>query len=82
VFKGEVVRCFTIPGLDNVVLVNHGEYYSVYARLENIKVKKGQQLNASEGIGTLSPNESENHSLLHFEIYKQTNLQDPSKWLR
>lgn len=82
VFKGEVVRCFTIPGLDNVVLINHGEYYSVYARLENIKVRKGQQLDALESIGTLSQNESENHSLLHFEIYKQTNLQDPSKWLR
>jgi septal ring factor EnvC (AmiA/AmiB activator) len=82
VFKGTVVRTFPIPGLDFVVLINHGEYYSVYARLEEVSVVKGQKVNAKDIIGKVITNPEDQQTILHFEIYKQTNLQDPAKWLR
>ncbi len=82
VFKGTVVRTFPIPGLDFVVLINHGEYYSVYARLEEVNVIKGQKVNTKDIIGKVITNPEDQQTILHFEIYKQTNLQDPAKWLR
>lgn len=82
VFKGTVVRTFPIPGLDFVVLINHGEYYSVYARLEEVTVVKGQKVNTKDIIGKVITNPEDQQTILHFEIYKQTNLQDPAKWLK
>ena len=82
VFKGTVVRTFPIPGLDFVVLINHGEYYSVYARLEEVNVVKGQKVNTKDIIGKVITNPEDQQTILHFEIYKQTNLQDPAKWLK
>lgn len=82
VFNGTVVRTFPIPGMDQVVLISHGEYYSVYARLETVTVKKGQEVKTKDIIGTVITNPEDQQSILHFEIYKQTELQDPAKWIK
>ena len=82
VFNGTVVRTFPIPGMDQVVLISHGEYYSVYARLETVTVKKGQEVKTKDLIGTVITNPEDQQSILHFEIYKQTELQDPAKWIK
>ncbi len=82
VFSGTVVRTFPIPGMDQVVLISHGEYYSVYARLESVFVKKGQEVKTKDIIGTVITNPEDQQTILHFEIYKQTELLDPAKWIK
>jgi|694.fasta_scaffold00088_79 septal ring factor EnvC (AmiA/AmiB activator) len=82
VFKGTVKAVFPIPGLDKVVLVNHGEYYTVYARLETIKVKIGQEVLLGQEIGTLAVYPETGEGRLHFEIWKQRLFQNPLPWLR
>lgn len=82
VFKGTVKAVFAIPGLDKVVLVNHGEYYTVYARLETVKVKIGQELMLGQEIGTLAVYPETGEGRLHFEVWKQRLFQNPLPWLR
>lgn len=82
VYKGTVKGIFQIPGMDKVVLVNHGEYFTVYARLENVLVKMGQEIDMSTSLGELALNPETGNSQLHFEVWKQRAFQNPVPWLR
>jgi septal ring factor EnvC (AmiA/AmiB activator) len=80
VFKGEVVGVMSVPGHDNMVIVRHGEYYSVYSKLAEVFVQKGQEIMTAQNIGVLSQNENKN-SVLHLEIWKGKTKINPAQWL-
>ncbi|MCK9481867.1 MAG: peptidoglycan DD-metalloendopeptidase family protein [Bacteroidia bacterium] len=80
VFKGEVVTIFQVPGMGKAILINHGEYYSVYARLDEIFVKQGQKVNTKESLGIIFTDDS-GKTELHFEIWKNTDKLNPEQWL-
>ncbi|WP_309614029.1 M23 family metallopeptidase, partial [Flavobacterium sp.] len=54
VYEGVVKDVTEIPGLGNVVLIQHGEYYTVYANLQQIFPTFGQKISANVTIGTAS----------------------------
>lgn len=82
IYKGTVKAIFSVPGMERVVLVNHGEYYSVYANLEAVLVKIGQEVKTGESLGTVFTNEETKKTEIHLEIYKQKQMQNPALWLR
>lgn len=81
VFDGIVSRIFFIKGEGKAILVNHGEFYSVYSGLADVSVKSGQKLSSKEKIGIVSTNKDENKTQLHFEIWKGYEKADPASWL-
>ena len=81
VFDGTVSRIFFIKGKGKAVLINHGEYFSVYSGLKEVSVKVGARLFAKEKIGVVLTQEIEEKTELHFEIWKGYDKNDPSKWL-
>ena len=81
VFDGTISRIFFIKGAGKAILINHGEYFSVYSGLKEISVKVGEKVLSKEKIGTVITQESELKTELHFEIWKGYEKQDPSKWL-
>ena len=81
VFDGVVSRIFFIKGKGKAVLINHGEYFSVYSGLKEVTVKAGEKLLSKEKIGVLLALEEENKSELHFEIWQGYDKHDPSEWL-
>jgi len=82
IYKGTVKAIFSVPGMERVVLVNHGEYYSVYANLEAINVKTGQEVKTGEILGTLYTNDELDRTEVHLEVFKQKTMQNPALWLR
>ena len=70
VFDGVVSRIFFIKGKGKAVLINHGEYFSVYSGLKEVTVKAGEKLLSKEKIGVLLALAEENKSELHFEIWQ------------
>ncbi len=82
VFKGKVKAILPIPGMETFILIKHGEYYSVYAKLVNVQVKVGQEVNIGDVLATVYTDEAENKTELHFEIFKGKQAQDPERWLR
>lgn len=80
VFDGEVRRVFFMPGMNNVVMIQHGQYFTVYARLKDVTVKPQQKVKSKEPIGTVFTNK-EGVSELHFEIWKNDKKLDPEQWL-
>ena len=81
VFDGTVSRIFFIKGEGKAILLNHGEYFSVYSGLKEVSVKVGDKMLAKENIGIVFTQEIEEKTELHFEIWKGYVKQDPSKWL-
>jgi len=81
VFDGEVKRVAIIPGeLKYSVIIQHGEYYTVYARLKEVRVKSGQEVKINDVIGVVNTNGS-GDSEVHFQIWKNTEKLDPELWL-
>ncbi|AHM62579.1 peptidase m23 [Flammeovirgaceae bacterium 311] len=80
VFDGQVRRVFFMPGMNNVVMIQHGQYFTVYARLKDVSVKPLQKVKAKEAIGTVYTNK-DGVTELHFEIWKNDQKLDPEHWL-
>ncbi len=81
VFDGEVKMVGYLQGMNNFVMVKHGSYFTVYSRLKNVSVQKGQTIQAMDEIGEVFT-DGEGISELHFEVWKNTTKLDPEKWLR
>lgn len=79
VFDGEVRRVAFIPTLGSSVIINHGEYYSVYTGLKEVYVKTGQKVTANQEIGQIISKNGV--SELNFQIRKQFTALDPQVWL-
>lgn len=81
VFKGTVARVFQIPGENYTVIIRHGQYFSMYHNLIHVKVKAGQVVNTKESIGTVYTDHSTRETVLYFQIWKDTQKNDPEIWL-
>lgn len=83
VFPGVVSMVIKMDGYNNVVLVRHGEYLTVYAGISKLNVHKGQQLAAGDLIGTIfSDPADDGRTRLHFEVRHEIEKLDPAQWLR
>ncbi|WP_258105460.1 murein hydrolase activator EnvC [Marinoscillum sp. MHG1-6] len=80
VFEGKVVAVAIVPGMNNVVLLQHGNYYTLYARLKDVKVKKGQNVSSNETLGTVF-SDKDGVSEVHFEVWKEYQKLNPESWL-
>lgn len=79
VFKGVVTEIMFIPGDNNVVIVRHGNYLTVYSNLVEIFIKKGDTVNVKQRIGKLAS--SGENSTLNFQVWKDKDNMDPQLWL-
>ncbi|MES2617438.1 MAG: peptidoglycan DD-metalloendopeptidase family protein [Bacteroidota bacterium] len=80
VYKGTVAAIITIPGMGKTVLVNHGEYFTVYSKLKDVTVSQGQTLTLKQTIGTVDEDE-DGATEIHFEIWLNQDKQNPESWL-
>lgn len=79
VFHGVVSRVVLIPGYNQCVLIEHGNYFTFYCKLSEVSVKVGEIVSTGDIIGNLAV--SNNTSTLHFELWNKTAKQDPELWL-
>ena len=80
VFQGNVMGVYG----DNeyvFVLISHGSYITVYTRLKNVRVKKGDKVKAGDIIADIATDISGNTSLL-FQIRNGKTKLNPYQWLK
>lgn len=83
VYDGVVSMIIVMEGYQNVVLVRHGEYLTVYAGLSDLRVRKGDSVKAGQLLGTVFSDPADNkRTKLHFEIRHEKTKLDPGQWLR
>ena len=81
VFDGEVTSVTKLTGANTVVIIRHGEYFTVYSNLENVTVKRGDKVKTKQNIGMVHTNKNEGKTELHFELLKEQARQNPANWL-
>ena len=82
VFDGVVTQRFSVPGSNNAVINQHGEYRTVYANLTDIYVRIGEKVSTKQAVGKIfTDSEKDNKTELYFQIWKNKNLLNPEKWL-
>lgn len=80
VFDGVVKQVIAIPGYNQCVLVQHGQYFTFYCKLAKVAVKVSDKLSTGDTIGTLE--EQGSTATLHFELWNGTTKQNPELWLQ
>ena len=81
VYKGEVTSCFMVAGT-YAVIVQHGNYRTVYSNLSKLSVKQGDKVEAKQYIGTIfTDTEQDQKTELYFQVYKDKNVVNPELWI-
>lgn len=80
VFDGTVKQIVVMPGYNQCVLVQHGNYFSFYCKLKTTTVKAGDKVRTGQTIGEVDTINGETQ--LHFQIWKDQTPQNPELWLR
>jgi septal ring factor EnvC (AmiA/AmiB activator) len=79
VSKGVVTMIGKLPKGGTSIIVSHGSYRTVYASLASSLVKEGDEVKARQKIGAVK--KSSDGSIMHFEIWKDLEPQNPELWL-
>jgi septal ring factor EnvC (AmiA/AmiB activator) len=80
IFEGRVI--YVIMVVDKyAVLVQHGEYFTLYSNLEKVFVKVDDKVMTRQPIGVVQTNDEEGKTELHLEIWRGSNKMDPEVWI-
>ncbi len=80
IFDGKVATVAFVPGMNSVVIVQHGDYYTLYARLKSVDVKKGQILKAQDKVGEVFT-DKDGISEVQFQVWKNSVKLNPERWI-
>ena len=81
IFDGKVYSIIISKNGSHAILVQHGNFFSVYKNLSEIYVKKGETIETKQVIGKLITNKSSGQTILNFSIFKDGVTQNPSAWI-
>ncbi len=81
IFKGKVTGIVTIPGMQRVVLIRHGEYLTVYAHLADVKVTLDQMVDGLQPIGTVFTDTDNDKTEVHLQIRRGRQMLNPTTWI-
>jgi len=80
IFDGTVSSVMYVEDMQ-VVMIQHGKYFSTYSNLSNVSVQRGQSVKTGQVIGKAAANLDGDGSV-DFYIYDEKTRFDPEKWLR
>lgn len=80
IYKGVVKNISNIPQFGYMVIVQHGEYFSVYAKLSNVSVSVGDKVAIKQNIGRILT-DGDRKTELHFQVWKGKVVENPSHWI-
>ncbi|MEI7735302.1 MAG: peptidoglycan DD-metalloendopeptidase family protein [Ferruginibacter sp.] len=80
IFDGTVSSVVYVDEMQ-VVIIQHGKYFSAYSNLNNVSVQKGQSVKTGQVIGKAASN-LDGVGAVDFYINDEKSKFDPEKWLR
>jgi septal ring factor EnvC (AmiA/AmiB activator) len=80
VFDGEVLKVMRLKGIPPIVVIQHGNYSTVYKNISKVYVKKGDKVTTNQEIGEVFTN-SNGQTILSFSVFKDGKTQNPEYWI-
>ena len=81
VFSGEVTNVIVISPVNKAVMIQHGDFFTVYQNLSRVSVNKGDKVSAKQNIGQIRTNGDTGKTVLKFLILQNTTYNNPQSWL-
>ena len=81
IFDGEVYSIIKSKNNTHTILIQHGNFFTVYKNLSEIYVKKGDRLNSKDSIGKIATDSSNGQTILSFSIFNNGVPQNPKLWI-
>lgn len=82
VFAGEVFSVMVLSPVNTVVMIQHGDYFSVYQNLSKVFVSKGEKVSIKQNIGKVRTSGDTGKTVIKFLILQNTTNSDPENWLQ
>ncbi|WP_348811973.1 murein hydrolase activator EnvC family protein [Flavobacterium maritimum] len=80
VFGGEVTSVIVLSPVNKAVMIQHGDYFTVYQNLSSVFVTKGEKVSIKQSLGKIRTN-GEGKTVLKFTISQNTTYNNPATWL-
>ena len=81
IFDGEVYSIIISKNNSRTVLIQHGNFFTVYKNLSQIYVSKGDKLKTKEAIGKIATDPLNGQTILSFSIFYNGVPQNPRTWI-
>ncbi len=81
VFDGTVLSIQVMSGNKKAVLIQHGNYITVYKNLENVLVNTGNKVKTKQLIGTIFTDKITDKTILGFVLSNNTKTENPRSWI-
>lgn len=80
VFDGVVRQVMVLPGFNQCVMVDHGDYFTLYCKLRNVTVKADDKVKTGQTLGVVDTINGQTQ--LHFELWQGKKPHNPESWLK
>lgn len=81
VFGGEVISVMILSPVNKAVMIQHGDYFTVYQNLSSVNVAKGDKVSIKQALGKIRTNGDSGKTVLKFTISQNTTYNNPASWL-
>ena len=81
IFDGEVYSIIISKNNSRTILIQHGNFFTVYKNLSQIYVSKGDKLKTKEAIGKIATDPLNGQTILSFSIFYNGVPQNPKSWI-
>lgn len=80
---GTVAFADNFQGYGKTIIIDHGgNFMTIYSYLSAISVAINARVSAGQAIGKVGTSGPEDRPMLHFELHRDDQPQDPLRWLR
>ena len=81
VFGGEVTSVIVLSPVNKAVMIQHGDFFTIYQNLSSVSVSKGDKVRINQNIGRIRTNGDTGKTVIKFMISQNTTYVNPQSWL-
>jgi murein DD-endopeptidase MepM/ murein hydrolase activator NlpD len=76
-FGGEVVSIMVLSPVNKAVMIQHGDYFTIYQNLSSVSVNKGDKISIKQSLGRVRTNGDTGKTVIKL----QNTTTNPQGWL-
>jgi len=81
VFDGEVYSILYVSPVQKAIMIQHGDFFTMYHNLSDVSVVKGQKVARKQSLGTIRTSTETGRTILKFMITQNVTYTNPQGWL-
>lgn len=81
VFEGFVTSVQRVSPVNMAVVIQHGDYFTVYNNLSSVSVSKGDKVSIKQNIGKVRTNGDTGLTIIKFLVMQNSTYNNPQGWL-